>query len=200
MCRRSCRRPRAAGSPCPRRAPGRMRALGSYSRRAAVHPTASRQPGKDGRDAERGLQECCDKGTLHHICYALERGCFPRDPLRAPSRALAPLSLTLKAQICLSKAICFMHTRAAVRRSLRTALQLPPKQTALQQNGFTFAPPRWDCSRTSPNPQHPNPQHPNPRLHPAQARHSDPAASLYSRTEKRLQNERTTCMPPSRLH
>lgn len=44
--------PRVAGSPCPRRAPGRMRTPESHNHRAPVCPTAARQPGKDGRDAE----------------------------------------------------------------------------------------------------------------------------------------------------
>lgn len=149
--------PPAAGSSCPRRAPSRMRALGSYSRRAVACTTAARQPGEDGRDAEQGLLECRDKGTLHHTCYALEQGSFPQDPLRAPSRAHAPLSPTLNAQICISKAICLMHTRASVRTSLRTALQHSPEQTAPQQSGFTSAPSHWDCSRTRPNLQHPGP-------------------------------------------
>lgn len=62
-----------------------MRAPGSYSHRAATSPTAPQQLGKDGRDAEQGLEECHDKGPLHHTCCALEQGRFPRDPLRDPA-------------------------------------------------------------------------------------------------------------------
>lgn len=148
----------------------------------------------EGRQGCRGQQECRDKGTMHHRCYALKWGCLPRDPLWAPSSAHAPLSPTLKAQMSSSKAIRFTQPKASVRRSLRTALRLPPEQTAPQQSGFTFAPPGRDSSRTNPNP--------NPHRHPAWAGRGDAGcpAACEEREVTAEREKRAHPALPSPLH
>lgn len=112
--------------------------------------------GKEGRDAERGLQECA-MGTLRHPLRP-GRGLLPPRPAGLPAEQIN-LSSTSKARTGLPKALCSVQS-GGVQGQLgsRAASPLPLR------------------TGTSPEPQHPNPQ-----LCP---RHC-PGASLLSATSQR---------------
>lgn len=122
--------------------------------------------GKEGRDAERGLQECA-MGTLRHPLRP-GRGLLPPGPAGLPAEQIN-LSSTSKARTGLPKALCSVQSGGVQ-----------------GQLGSRAASPLLLRTGTSPEPQHPNPQ-----LCPARAR----GTARVPRCSQRLPSGRTRHTP-----